>query len=220
MSKEVSSSILIVPGQGNKPPFSRNAFPDSEFGPMMLSEEIVSDAAGAIGMYLEPDSQIKFYGDRVKKKIDGEEIIYDEAEEMEKYVLRVFPKLEGRTEKIKNTSSTSKQANLIRQELEQIGRPTRVTLLTTIDHDRRMIGNIRAFGTELDAVYLAHEQYLNFRRTRGISMEEWIERKRKIAKAWINFPMYLSMIRELGANVAGLIDSKGEIAGKVARTFR
>ena len=220
MFLENQRPILLVPGQGNKPPFPRGVFPDSEVSPMMLSEEIVSDAAGAVAIYKEPISEVWIWGEKVERNKGKKTIVYEEAEEMQKFILDTFPSLQGRTRIFQETSNTSTQARLIKDELARLDKSTRVTLLTTLDHDRRAIGNIQAYGTEIDETYYAHREYLNYRKTRGMSMEEWLERKRRVARAWINVPMYASMVREFGLNVIGQLDRKGLFAGNIASKFR
>lgn len=220
MLSENPRSILLVLGQGNKPPFPRCEFPDSEVSPMMLSEEIVSDAAGVIAMYKEPISEVWIWGEKVERNKGKKITAYEEAREMQKFILDTFPTLQGRTRIFEGTSDTSTQARLIRDEVARLDKSTRVTLLTTLDHDRRAKGNIDAYGTEIDEIYYAHKEYLNYRKTREMSMEEWLDRKRKVARAWINVPMYASMVREFGLNVIGRLDRRGQIAGIIARNFR
>lgn len=217
MEQEQKKQVILALGQSDKPPIPRRFHPDSKIAPpLSLVEEIHAEAVG-IAAYShdpyhlreqKPIPNVIFMGDNPNG--------YEEAEEMEKFATEKYSYLRGKTKVINGTSDTATQAELLKEALKEYGE-VEVSIVTTLDHDRRAIRNLKANGINIVDEYSAHELYV---KDRFISKRMREKRKVNVQKAWINVPMYLSMVRENFANIEGLVDKKGKVPQWFARTFR
>lgn len=201
-------SIVIGLGQSAKP-FPREVDVFDGKSPLGPLEKMHSRAIAVVANSKRySDSSIWLFG----ADISG----YHEASEMNKQMLSSHPNLEGRITLFDGVD-TSTQAERIRKELSNFVTRPEVILVSPLDHTRRAKGQIEAWGSHVDKVYESHWVYV---KEPGITDEERERRKNEVISIYFAGLTYLTLMREFGMNVLGLVDPKGQLIGKIAERFR
>jgi hypothetical protein len=143
---------------------------------------------------------------------------YEEAIQMETSLLNDAPQLQGRTRTFNGLLDTSHQAEAISEALcapEYVD--ANISVILPLEHKKRAVTFMKTFGASPARVYEAHREYVL---EKGISRDEKIRRIEEIKEIYFTFDMYLNLLKELGGNVLGFVDPRGNIMRKISDRFR